>query len=198
MTLLDTRAGIAAAFRELSRRTGVTIDTDIVVRRLGPPLRTELAAWFPADAVEDAVTLYRALYEIHAIAPAVVLPGAVASIDAVHQAGGRVVVITSKLGRLAELHLRHLGLDIDEVHGDVFAEQKGAVLKALDAFAMVGDHVADMTAGVVAGVHRVGVTTGPCSATDLDAAGAEWVLASLEDFPAWWRDRDLSWPSGER
>src|SRR5436305_4331416 len=106
MTLLDTRAGIAAAYRELSRRTGVTIDTDLVVGRLGPPLRTEMAYWFPAEGIEDAVTLYRALYETHAIAPAVALPGAVASIDAVHRAGGKLVVIPSKLGRLAELHLR--------------------------------------------------------------------------------------------
>jgi phosphoglycolate phosphatase len=198
MTLLDTRAGIAAAFRELSRRTGVTIDTDLVVGRLGPPLRTEMAYWFPAEGIEDAVTLYRALYETYAIAPAVALPGAVASIDAVHRAGGKVVVITSKLGRLAELHLRHLRLDVDAVHGDVFAEQKGEVLKAVDAFAMVGDHVADMRAGLVAGVHRVGVTTGPCSAAELEAAGAEWILPGLQDFPTWWRDHDLSWPPGER
>lgn len=195
MTLLDTRAGIAAAFDELARSTGVTIDTDLVVSRLGPPLRTELAHWYPADAVEEMVTRYRALYETHAVAPAVALPGAVASLDAVHRAGGRVAVITSKLGRLAELHLRHLGLAVDEVHGDVFAEQKGEVLKTLGAFAMVGDHVADMRAGVVADVHRVGVTTGPCSREELEAAGADTVLASLEDFPAW---LDLSWPPAER
>jgi phosphoglycolate phosphatase len=198
MTLLDTRAGIAAAFIELSRRTGVTIDTDLVVSRLGPPLRTELANWFPPADIEDTVTLYRALYESHAISPTVVLPGAVAAIDAVHRSGGRVAVITSKLGRLAELHVRHLRLDVDEVHGDVFADEKGEVLKALGAVAMVGDHVADMRAGVVAGVHRVGVTTGPCSAAELEAAGAERVLAGLVDFPAWWSDHDLSWPPGER
>jgi phosphoglycolate phosphatase len=198
MTLLDTRAGIAAAFRELARRTGVTIDTDAVVSRLGPPLRHEMAYWFPPEAVEDAVTLYRALYEVHAIAPAVALPGAVAALDAVHDAGGRVVVITSKLGRLAELHLRHLGLAVDEVHGDVFADEKGHVLAAVGAAAMVGDHVADMRAGIVAGVHRVGVTTGPCTRPELEAAGAQWVFASLVEFPAWLRDHDLSWPSGER
>jgi phosphoglycolate phosphatase len=198
MTLLDTRAGIAAAFQELSRRTGVRIDTDLVVNRLGPPLRHEMANWFPPDGVEDAVTLYRALYEVHAIAPAVVLPGAVASVEAVHRRGGRVVVITSKLGRLAEMHLRHLGLDVDEVHGDVFAEQKGLVLRAIGAAAMVGDHVADMRAGVVADVRRIGVTTGPCDAAELREAGAEWVLDSLVDFPAWLSDHDLSWPSAER
>jgi phosphoglycolate phosphatase-like HAD superfamily hydrolase len=54
MTLLDTRAGIAATYRELSARTGVPIDADLAVTRLGPPLRVELANWFPAAQIEDA------------------------------------------------------------------------------------------------------------------------------------------------
>src|SRR5690349_12864700 len=110
MTLLDTRAGIAATYEELSRRTGVAIDIALVVNRLGPPLRHELANWYPAADLDDVITLYRSLYEIHAIAPAVALPGAVDAVAAVRERGGRVVVITSKLGRLAEMHLNHLGL----------------------------------------------------------------------------------------
>ena len=54
MTLIDSRPGIAAAFAELSARTGVAIDTDQVVSRLGPPLRglrrrdPEMAGSMPA------------------------------------------------------------------------------------------------------------------------------------------------------
>ena len=92
-------------------------------------------------------------------------------------------MITSKLGRLAELHLSHAGLDVDEVYGNVYAEEKGAVLTAVGAYAMVGDHVADMRAGLVAKVHPVGVVTGPCSREDLLTAGAEVVLEDLRGFP---------------
>jgi phosphoglycolate phosphatase len=185
MTLLDTRAGIAATFHEVVARTGVHVDVDLVVTRLGPPLRHELAEWFPPADVEAAVTLYRSLYPSHAIAPTVELPGAREALAAVRDAGGRVAVITSKLGRLAELHLSHAGLDVDEVHGDVFAEEKGAVLRTIGAQAMVGDHVADIRAGVVAGVHPIGVASGPCSREDLLSAGAETVLPDLCAFPAW-------------
>jgi phosphoglycolate phosphatase len=185
MTLLDTRAGIAAAFRELTVRTGVPVDVELVVSRLGPPLRQEMAEWFPAADVEDAVTLYRSLYPDYAVAPSVQLPGARAAISAVRGKGGRIVVITSKLGRLAELHLSHAGLDVDEVYGNVFAEEKGAVLTAVGANAMVGDHVADMRAGLVAKVHPVGVMTGPCSREALLTAGAEVVLEDLRGFPVW-------------
>ena len=56
------------------------------------------------------------------------MPGAREAVDAVRAQGGRVVVVTSKLGRLARLHLDHLGLTVDEVAGDLFAEGKAAAL----------------------------------------------------------------------
>ncbi|MEV4134369.1 haloacid dehalogenase-like hydrolase [Dactylosporangium sp. NPDC049742] len=187
MTLLDTRPGIAAAYRALTVRTGVHVDADLAVSRLGPPLRTELSEWFPPESVEEAVGIYRSLYEHHAIAPALVLPGALAALAAVREAGGRIVVITSKLGRLASLHLAHLDIPVDEVHGDVFAAEKSTVLKAVGATAYVGDHIADMQAGVLAGVPVLGVTTGPCSAAELQAAGATVVAADLHAFPSFLR-----------
>ena len=184
MTLLDTRPGIAATYRALTARTGVHVDAELAVSRLGPPLRAEISEWFPPESVEEAVTVYRLLYPEHAIAPAVALPGALAALAAVRAAGGRIVVITSKLGRLASLHLAHLDIPVDEVHGDVFAEEKASVLRTIGATAYVGDHVADMQAGVLAEVPVLGVTTGPCSADELRAAGASAVSADLHAFPA--------------
>jgi phosphoglycolate phosphatase len=195
MTLLDTRPGIAAAFRELTARTGVPIDAELVTSRLGPPLRQEMAYWFAPSAVDDAVSLYRSLYPDHAIAPSLPLPGALDALSAVHGKGGKVIVITSKLGRLADLHIAHAGLDVDAVFGNVFAEEKAAVLTAVGASAMVGDHVADMRGGLAAKVHPIGVVTGPCSREDLLTAGAEIVLDDLRGFPAV-LDQFLERPTG--
>ncbi|MDG4821524.1 HAD hydrolase-like protein [Asanoa sp. WMMD1127] len=184
MTLADTRAGIAATFRELTAVTGTYVDDQAAIARLGPPLRTELANWFPPAELEEAVTTYRALYEVHAIEPTVLLPGARAAVDAVHELGGRVVVVTSKLGRLAELHLRQLGLAVDAVAGDLFAEGKATAITAHGCGVYVGDHVADMVAARTAGVPGVGVPTGPCSAEELETAGARLVLTDLREFSA--------------
>ncbi|KXK61717.1 haloacid dehalogenase [Micromonospora rosaria] len=184
MTLVDSRPGIAATFRALSARTGVYVDIDAVVSRLGPPLRTELAHWFPAEQVEAAALAYRELYPAYAITPTVPMPGAVAAIEAVHAQGGRVLVVTAKMGSLARLHLDHLGLAVDEVDGDLFAEQKATALRAHGATHYVGDHVADMVAARTAGVPGLAVATGPCSAEELRAAGAELVLDDLTGFPA--------------
>ncbi|MFC4063774.1 HAD family hydrolase [Actinoplanes subglobosus] len=184
MTLIDSRPGIRAAYQELTARTGVFVDADLAVSRLGPPLRTELRHWFPESEVEAAVTTYRGLYPEFAITPSVPTPGAVEALDAVRAAGLRVVVVTSKLGRLAALHLDHLGMRADELAGDLFAEGKASALVEHGVRWYVGDHAADMVAARTAGVPGVGVTTGPCSEPELRAAGASYVLSDLTVFPA--------------
>lgn len=184
MTLVDSRPGIAAAYRALTARTGVYVDADAAVSRLGPPLRTEIARWFPPERVEETVTAYRELYPAYAITPTLPMPGAQAAIDAVHARGGRVMVVTSKIGRLAKLHLDHLGLAVDELAGDLFAAEKATALREHGASAYVGDHVADMVAAAAAGIPGVAVATGPCSPAELSAAGAHLVLDDLTGFPA--------------
>lgn len=184
MTLIDSRPGIREAYRALTAETGVHVDADLAVSRLGPPLRTELRYWFPEDRVEDAVVTYRALYERLAITPSLPTAGAVEALEAVRAAGLRVVVVTSKLGRLARLHLDHLGLHADELAGDLFAEGKAAALTEHGVRWYVGDHVADMVAARTAGVPGIGVVTGPCSESDLREAGASYVLPDLTGFPA--------------
>ncbi|MEO3772919.1 HAD hydrolase-like protein [Micromonospora sp. B9E7] len=183
MTLVDSRPGIAATFRALTVRTGVPVDADLAVSRLGPPLRTELAHWFPPGQLESAVREYRELYPAYAITPTVPMPGAREAIDAVRARGGRVLVVTAKMGRLARLHLDHLGLRVDELAGDLFAEQKATALREHSATHYVGDHVADMVAAGAAGVPGIGVASGPCSPDELLTAGANVVLDDLRGFP---------------
>ncbi|GIF19808.1 phosphoglycolate phosphatase [Actinoplanes tereljensis] len=183
MTLIDSRPGIHAAYQALTARTGVFVDADLAVTRLGPPLRTELREWFPTEDVEEAVTTYRALYPDYAITPSVPTPGAVEALAAVRALGLRVVVVTSKLGTLARLHLDHLGMAADELAGDLFAEGKAAALTEHGVRWYVGDHTADMIAARTAGVPGIGVTTGPCSEDELRDAGASYVLPDLNPFP---------------
>ncbi|GIH17594.1 HAD family hydrolase [Rugosimonospora africana] len=182
MTLIDSRPGIGATYQALCEVTGVAIDIDLVVSRLGPPLEQELAHWFPPDQVADMVTRYRELYPRYAIAPTRLLPGAAEAVAAVHDAGGRVIVITAKRGDLARLHLKHVDLPVDEVEGLVWKDGKAQALRAAKAVGYVGDHVADMAAAVAAGVPGIGVSTGPCSAGELAAAGARAVLPDLTLF----------------
>ncbi|MFJ9949133.1 HAD family hydrolase [Kitasatospora sp. NPDC091207] len=185
MTLLDTRPGIRATYLELSAETGVYIDADLVVTRLGPPLLDEIRNWFPAERVAVAVDRYRELYRDHAFAPTVALPGAHAAVDAVRAHGGRVVVITGKYEPNARLHLEHAGMHADALVGDLWAETKGVALREHGATVYVGDHLGDIVGAKHADALAVGVATGPYGAGELLAAGADVVLADLTGFPDW-------------
>ncbi|MER7515031.1 HAD family hydrolase [Streptomyces sp. NPDC126499] len=186
MTLIDSRPGIRAAYVALTAETGVAIDADLAVSRLGPPLEHEIAEWFPAEQVEEMVARYRALYPSYAIEPSLPLPGARDAIHAVREAGGRTIVVTAKNEPHARLHLAHLGIEPDAVIGGLWAEGKAQALRAHGAGVYVGDHTGDVRGAATAGALSVAVATGPCGAEELRAAGADVVLADLTDFRPWW------------
>ncbi|MBF6328941.1 HAD family hydrolase [Nocardia transvalensis] len=188
MTLIDSRPGIRACYAALSARTGTYIDCDLTITRLGPPLEQELAHWFPADQISAMADLYREMYPTHAITGTVMMPGAREAVEAVQAAGGRAVVVTAKYQPNAELHLTHLGIAADAVIGDLWAERKARALREHGAAVYVGDHVGDVLGARTAEAYSVAVTTGPCDSDELQAAGADVVLADLTEFPAWLRD----------
>lgn len=186
MTLIDSRPGIKAAYEALSAETGVYVDADLAVSRLGPPLEEELAHWFPAAQIPAIGDRYRELYPQYAITPSPALPGAREALQAVRDAGGRTLVVTAKHEPNAKLHLEHLGLEPDAVVGWLWAEAKAEALREYGARVYVGDHLGDIRGARAAGALAVTVPTGPCDARALRAAGADVVLdAGLPDFPAW-------------
>ncbi len=185
MTLVDTRPGIKRVWDELSALTGVAVDSDLAVSRLGPPLAAEMAEWVPAEQVDAFVEHYRALYPAHALTSSPPLPGAVEALAAVRRLGGRSVVVSAKHERHARAHMDHLGLDVDAVVGGLWGTGKGDALREHGASIYVGDHVHDVEGALAAGAVAVAVLTGPCTSDQLYAAGAEVVLAGLEEFPGW-------------
>ncbi|NWF27841.1 HAD family hydrolase [Streptomyces sp. PKU-EA00015] len=187
MTLIDSRPGIHAAFRALSAETGVWIDADLAITRLGPPLEQELAHWFPDEAIQETADRYREIYPEHAIAPTFAMPGAREAVEAVQELGGRAIVVTAKHEPNAKLHLAHLGIAPDEVVGWLWAEAKAEALREHGASVYVGDHIGDVRGARVAGALSVAVPTGPCDAEELRGAGADVILDDLTAFPDWLR-----------
>jgi phosphoglycolate phosphatase len=189
MTLIDSRPAILASFAAVATETGVAIDPAGVDRRLGVKLETELAYWFPDNEIEAAIAIYRRHYPVLSRPLTSALPGAYEALAAVRSAGAHAVVITAKFERTARRSLDDLGLVVDAVYGEAHGPEKGIVLAGLGAGVYVGDTPPDMGAAVQAGACPVGVTTGSFTDNDLRLAGAKIVLASLVEFPDWYRDR---------
>jgi phosphoglycolate phosphatase len=186
MTLVDSRPGIRASMAALTKETGVPIDADVVIDRLGPKLEWELAHWFPAEQVAHACKRYRAHYWEHCVdGGTILLPGARAAIDAVRERDDRVLVVTAKSESLAHRCIKEVGLKADVVVGHVYGDEKRDALIAHGAVTYVGDTVTDVKSALDASATAVGVTTGPDDRDALLAAGAHAVLDSLEQFPEW-------------
>ncbi|TXR96634.1 HAD family hydrolase [Streptomyces sp. col6] len=185
MTLIDSRPGIKAVYEALVAETGAAIDTDLVVSRLGPPLEEELANWLPAAEVPAVADRYREIYPSYAITPTLALPGAREAVEAIRARGGRTLVVTAKYEPNAKLHLAHLGIEPDVIVGNLWAERKAVALKEHGATVYVGDHIGDVRGARAANAVSVAVTTGPCGAEELRDAGADVVLTSLTELPAW-------------
>lgn len=186
MTLVDPRPGMVELIEILAAESGLRLDAVRFADNLGPPIDVALrAAGAPDQRLAELVPRFRALYPDVVIPRTEPLPGAVAALDAVRDAGGKSVVVTGKYEPNAVLHLLALEVEVAAVVGGLWSAQKAAALKEYGASVYVGDHQGDVRGALAAGATSVGVPTGPCSRDDLLAAGADVVLASLTEFPAW-------------
>jgi pyridinium-3,5-biscarboxylic acid mononucleotide sulfurtransferase len=185
MTLIDTVPGFAATLRALGAELGVEFPVEELTTRLGPPLEQLLEPHLAAEAVGPAGDRFRELYVDHSITPVPALPGAHEALAAVRRHRGRIVLVTGKFPRNAQLHVEHLGLDVDLVEGWVWGVGKADVLRREGVSVYVGDHVHDVEGARAAGALSVSVLTGGCTREELEAAGTDVVLESLEEFPAW-------------
>jgi uncharacterized protein len=186
MTLIDTAPGFVATLEALGAELGVAFPAaEIGKRALGPPLDETLAPYLPAAEVAGAIDRFRAIYPDHAVRATPHLPGAPEALAAVRRHHGRIVLVTGKYAPNAQLHVDHLGLDVDLVSGNVWGEGKASVLREEGASIYVGDHVHDVAGARAAGAVSVSVLTGSSTQDELLAAGTDVVLDDLDDFPAW-------------
>ena len=185
MTLIDTIGGFAATLEVLGAELGITFPTETMTSRLGPPLGHLLRDHMPEDQVTPATDRFREIYPEHAVLPTPAFAGAHDAIAAVRRAHGRVLLVTGKYTRNAQLHVDHLAFDVDHLAGEVWGAGKGDVLRAQGASVYVGDHVHDVEGALAAGITSVSVLTGGCTEDELRAAGTHVVLRDLTEFPAW-------------
>jgi pyridinium-3,5-biscarboxylic acid mononucleotide sulfurtransferase len=185
MTLIDTVVGFAATLDALGVELGVEFATAEMTAKLGPPLELLLAPHLAPEQIGPATDRFREIYPDHAVMPTPAFPGVAAALAAVRRHGGRILLVTGKHTPNAQLHVDHLGLDVDVVEGRVWGTGKGEVLRRHKADVYVGDHVHDVEGAREAGITSVSVLTGGCTRQELEEAGTHVVLADLDQFPAW-------------
>ncbi len=184
MGIADAMAGIRAG-----GKTDPLIVDEIFARRLGrAPAPAEAAALLERYLLHLADEIVRSDGYC-------VLPGVAAALERLAARGATVGLATGNIERGAEIklargdlwrHFRFGGYGSDAAdRALVVAKAIGCAGRRFDQVVVIGDTERDVWAAHACGARAIGVATGPCSAAELDAAGADWVLETLDGFPAW-------------
>lgn len=159
---------------------------------VGPPLEYSFKNYMhiPDDMIPLAVQTYRERYVTKGCYENRVFPGVRRLMGTLKKQGVFVGVCTGKPEQATRMILKYFGLDrwIDAVTcaTDGHAEKEALIAAALPEDAgevwMVGDRRFDMEGGRKAGVHTLGVTFGYGSREELEQAGAEKVVDSVQEI----------------
>ena len=185
MTLIDPRRSIRSVLEALSEESGVTIDAEVVLATLGPPLEEALGPWFDGEALEHACRRFREIQGPCWSSRPIRCPArsrlSAPSVDgAARRSSSRP---STNLTRGTSLQA--VGIDADAVVGWRYGPQKGDALRDHGAQVYVGDHPADVLAAKVGGSVSVAVATGGTTEPALRRVGADVVLPNLLAFPSW-------------
>jgi len=202
-TLLDSSRPVHAAW--VSALTGMglpTLPVEQLGRVIGPPMLVAapqlLAERDRHDqaSLEEFVTRFREAITAIEVEQALGYPGTIELLHALHGAGRRLAVVTSKPMQAAERVVPALGIAELFVHVEApdraDPEPKTVTLaRALQVLelpghqtVLVGDRHHDVEAGLAHGVATIGVTWGGFgSAGELTDAGAVAVVARPDEVP---------------
>jgi len=196
-TLTDPAPGIGACLLHAVRTLGRGELTEAEIRRcIGPPLRDGFAQLLGTEdvaLVEEAVRLYRERFADVGLYENSVYPGVEPALRQLVQAGHALSVVTSKPRVFADRIIDHFGLRefFPHVYGAELSGGLGTkselVAAALSAeglapsgAGMIGDREHDIIGARAHGVLAIGVAWGYGPRAELEAAGADHVVA---DFP---------------
>ena len=199
-TLTDSFDGISGCVAyAIDRMSHPPPSQDDLRRCVGPPLRESFArllATTDTDAIECAVKYYRERFSDLGWRENAVYPGVDAVLATLARGGHRMFVCTSKPLIYAERIIAHFALApyFEATYGatlDASLDDKATLVATLisqyrlDAAscAMIGDRAQDIHAARHNGVVAMGALWGYGSRSELEDAGAHWLLAAPEEIP---------------
>jgi phosphoglycolate phosphatase len=200
-TLTDPAPGIGACFLHSARALGHTTLTEANVRRyIGPPIREafgEILGTREVGRIEEAVRIYRERFSSIGLFENSVYPGVPEALARLCSAGHSLSIVTSKAAVYAERIVDHFGLRrfVPRVYGaELSGERSTKAELVAHALAgerlapaqacMIGDREHDVLGAKAQAVAAIGVTWGYGSRSELEAAGADHVVDTLEQLIA--------------
>jgi phosphoglycolate phosphatase len=200
-TLTDAGAGIIRSVQHALTGLGSHVPEAADLRWcVGPPLQDSFAELLRTDdreRIDRAIALYRERFATTGMFENAVYPGVSDGLRRLRSSGHALWVATSKPHEFARTILAHFELRdaFDEVYGSEFSgvhSDKRDLLRhvlSVERFAeppwMIGDRRHDVEAAHANGLRAVGVTWGYGSVDELQAAGADVLVDSMQELLEW-------------
>ena len=196
-TLADTEGYIVAAATQALSEAGFTPEQmGDVSRVVGPPYPGAFATIYGVSEEEDlAITnRYFELYDWKSPASHELYPGMRALLEDLTKHGKKLAIASSKTRMRLGFCVEDLGLDSlfscvfakEDVDGGGKAELIRMVMEKLGASAdqcvMIGDRFYDIQGARAAGTASIGVTFGTHKRAELEEAGADAVVDSIDEL----------------
>ena len=195
-TLTDPKEGITKSIIHALQSLQVEIPDDATLTSfIGPPLQQSFASLgLSKEQVDDAIHAYRERFIVTGMYENKVYAGVPDMLAQLKQCGFKLAVATSKPKPFALTILKHFELDqyFDYIAGSNLDGRKTAkadviahALSQLDdviSAVMVGDRKYDILGAKTHKLSSIGVTFGYGSREELEQAGADKIVASVEEL----------------
>ncbi|MBE5039372.1 HAD hydrolase-like protein [Ructibacterium gallinarum] len=197
-TLTDPKEGITKSFQYALRHCGIEEKLENLNRVIGPPLIDSFCEFYGMDMKQAkfAVEKYRERFAQTGIYENKLYPGVEEMLDELKHVGKKVALATSKPLIFASEILRNFNIDsyFDVVMGselDGSRSKKAEVIKEvfrqfsdppLEEGLMIGDRRQDIAGAVEFGVASLGVRFGYAEPGELEEAGADFLVNTVEEL----------------
>lgn len=199
-TIIDSQPGILASCKAALRALGhVPEPSPDISALIGPPIddiMRVLLAPYGDDRVADAVEAYRADYGQNGLFNCMPYAGIAEALAEMQRAGAQLLLSTSKRRTFAQRILEHLDLAaiFDDIYGsepDGALDHKPELISHIigrhgltqSSCVMVGDRRYDIAGAHANKVCALGVLWGYGSREELEAAGADDLVAEPGELP---------------
>jgi len=199
-TLSDPKVGITKSYQYALKSFGIDESLDDLTRFIGPPLRSNFREYygFSEENTEKAVIKYREYFGKAGLYENEIYPGIPEALKILTASGKTLAVATNKLRSYSITILEHFALDNffgfvsgDDLDGNLTKNGKREIIRiALDALdpdrkmlpVMIGDREHDIFGARDKGIDSIGITWGYGSRSELESAGATWIVESTEEL----------------
>jgi phosphoglycolate phosphatase len=198
-TITESGPGIVNAVRYMFDKLGIkNVNEEQFRSFIGPPVTHHLrsAYGFTEEEAQRAYVIFREYYENGGMFESRLYDGITEAIEDIRRSGKRVYIATAKPEFTAMPILKHFGIlplfdKVFSVRREIGIYDKLQVLQHaaqdlghISGAVMVGDRRYDVEGGQAVGFDTVGVLYGYGTREELESAGCDYLLDSVEDVSA--------------